>query len=187
MTFETYLAGRARGRLGRAERRPGLKVNPAVGFADEFARLLQRHLNTVEAWIDGTIKLKSMREAMKFFASEFPGQYTATPGRLLYRGQKTYAFDGQPRSYSYKRDVAEGFARAWWAWFGSNPGILIERKVCDRCQDAAAFRFSLDLGKLLKVYATHVYGLEKEVVILNTPPRGETVKVYRIVSGEAAA
>lgn len=177
MTFEQYLAkqhGRRKLRFQRYRAK-----NP---FADEFASELNDHLHTVEQWISGKLNVQKMRRAMEFFDRYFPGKFGATEGRKLFRGQSQMVFDGSPRSYSYDLKVAEAFAGTQCGWFApSCKLVLIERTVCSKkCADQAAFKFSLDLTKLIKAYASHKYALEREVVILNTQPKGQA-KVFELV------
>ena len=166
MTFEKFLASRRNPvSITRTVRNPHQ-------YADEFLEELDQHLQTVEDWINGDIDEEQMREAMEFFAEHFGASYQATPRRAVFRGQLKKVFDGSPRSYSYDPKIAEKFAQTFFA-----NGFIIERIVCFECPDRAAFRGSLDLGKLLKRYMGHKYGFENEVVLYNTPPKGDA-EVY---------
>lgn len=167
MQFEQYLAKRRKPRkLYRYQAQ-----NP---YADEFASELNRHLGTVEKWVNGSVNEQKMLDAMKFFRRYFGPRFEATEGRKVYRGQSQLVFDGTPRSYSYDRKVAEAFADSQCGWYAPNcKSYVIEREVCSaKCLDARAFRLTLDLGKLMKAYASHKYALEREVIILNTRPKG---------------
>lgn len=166
MEFGRYLAQRRRWKA-RVE-----IDNPA---ADQMLELLQKHLKTVARWLNGQMDYSAMLEAMKFFARSFPGQYRATPGRLIYRGQTHEFFDGKPASYSYDASVAAGFA------CNQDSTVVIKRRVCSECADKPAFRLSLDMAKLLAKYGDHEYAQEKEVVILNTPPKGKTAELMEAV------
>lgn len=137
--------------------------NPA---ADEMVEILQKHLKTIAAWLNGAMNRTAMLDAMQFFHRTFPGHYSATEGRLVYRGQSIEAFDGGPRSYSYDAGVAKDFACDLW----DKSSFVIKRKVCSSCGDKSAFRLSLDIAKVMKAYSVHKFSGEKEVVILNTPP-----------------
>lgn len=159
MEFGQYLA---------SQRKWKAQVNISNPAADEMVEQIQKHLKTVAAWLNGSMNRGAMLDAMRFFNRFFPGLYEATPGRIVWRGQTKEKFDGEPRSYTYQQDVAENFACGWF----KGSGIIVRRKVCAKCADSAAFRFSLDISKLLKAYAHHVYANEREVVILNTAPKG---------------
>lgn len=175
MTFEQYLSRKRNPvRFKRARAK-----NPANIPADRFALDLNHHLNEVQEWINhGGSNRSEMLEAMLFFDEQFHGAYRAQPGTKLYRGQVGEHFDGDPRSYSTEVKVAEDFA-CGLHWSFSAP-IIIERSVCHACADAAAFKLTLDLEKLLEKYGEHKYGWEREVVILNTMPRGATVTVMEV-------
>ena len=177
MQFEQYLAQR---RKPRKFNRYQAK-NP---YADEFASELNQNLSTVEKWINGSVNTEKMIRAMQFFERYFGDRFRATEGRKVYRGQSQLVFDGTPRSYSYEKKVAEAFAENQCGWFAPGcKGYVIERLVCSLkpCSDARAFRLSLDLGKLMKAYASHKYALEREVVILNTKPKG-SARIYEVVN-----
>jgi hypothetical protein len=175
MTFERYLAERRREPVRFGRRNP---------HADSLAKQLNANLDIVRRWLSGDISTGKMRAAMEFFNKTFPGQYEAVPGSLIYRGQEKVTFDGSPRSYSYDKTIAESFAcNAGSGPFGgilptkSQSAYVIRRKVCSSCKDRDAFALSLDLDKVLQIYGAHKYGIEAEVVILNTPPVGPTAKV----------
>lgn len=149
----------------RRNPRPRLAVrNPA---ADELVAELQQHLKVIEYWLSGDMNRGKMLGAMEFFAREFPGRFSVSDGAVVYRGQSQPVFDGTPRSYSHESKVAKDFA---CDLFMSN-SYVIRRQVCHGCADKAAFRLTLDMGKVLKAYAGHKFGNEKEVVILNTEPK----------------
>lgn len=167
MEFGQYLASR---------RRYKTTVNLQNPAADELIELLQLHLKTVAKWLNGYMNRADMLRAMKFFDEIFPGQYAPTVGRLVYRGQAGSKFDDSPRSYTYTSKVAENFSCNIWNW-SNQPAILIRRKVCFSCPDKDAFSGSLDIGKLMKAYAGHQYAGEREVILLNTEPRGSTARI----------
>lgn len=178
MTFEKYLAAKHK----------RLKLPPITArrnpFAEDILSDLNRQLSTVTRWLHGDIDTKRMREAMEFFSFVFPGKYNATAGRLVYCGQASKEFYGEPRSYSYDKWIAENFAcdplsGPFAGMFSkkSQTAYVIKRKVCHKCADAPAFALSLDLAKVLSIYGSHKFGIENEVVILNTPPAGKTAKV----------
>jgi hypothetical protein len=171
MTFEQYLAStRKVPEFARKHRNP---------YADSLAQDLDMHLKTVRAWLLGSINTAKMLDAMKFFNAVFPGLYDAKEGRRLYRGQNTKQFDGTPRSYSYDVKMADAFACEPTAGpFAKllskhTDSFVIQRKVSKTGPDKAAFRYTLDLAKILSEYGTgkHKYAAESEVVILNTPPK----------------
>jgi hypothetical protein len=148
------------------------RVRARNPFADEFAQDLNQHLETVEYWVNGAMDATKMMDAMQFFHDAFGSLYEPAEGRKLYRGQTSLVFDGSPRSYSYDRQVAEAFAEEC-GWFAKCRNFLIERKVCSHhCADHSAFRWALDLGKLMRAYASHPYAAEREVILLNTRPKG---------------
>ena len=173
MNFESYLA---------QFRAPIPKRNPAA-YADVLEKSLSVHLDIVRRWINGTVDAEGMLKAMRFFATHFGSQYRPNEGRFLFRGQAKEVFDGSPRSYSYRRDVAEGFASevatSWMPW-KKGSALLVRRRVCYKCSDAKAFGMALDLAKLMKAYLSHEWAEEKEVVLLNTPPVGVGARVYRL-------
>jgi hypothetical protein len=181
MTFETYLAALRKNpvEFQRNHRNP---------YADSLAQDLDTHLKAVRSWLAGSIHTAKMLEAMKFFNTVFPGHYEAKEGRKLYRGQNTKQFDGTPRSYSYDRWIADSFsceptAGPFVKLFSTHTdSFVIERKVCKSCADKGAFRYTLDLAKILSDYGTgqHKYSVESEVVILNTKPKGPTASVAEI-------
>jgi hypothetical protein len=172
-SYEEYLRRRRPSpvHLARVQR-----SNPA---ADELAADINRHLANVEAWINGHRSDAKILAAMEFFDLMFPGQYDAPDGRLLYRGQAQPTFDGSPRSYSYDRAVAEAFAVNS---ADECETYLVKRKVCRSCADRQAFRLSLDLGRLMAKYALNKFAIEREVIILNTVPKGSaaTVQQYQL-------
>jgi len=169
MTFERFLAMH---RHRQVQFTRAVAKNPA---ADEFANELNTHLATVKDWINhGGGNRTEMLEAMKFFRYYFRDQYAAKVGTMLYRGQGGRIFDGSPRSYSTDPSVATWFACS------SSGRVVISRKVCRSCSDRSAFRLTLDLGKVLAKYGLHKYGFEREVVILNTRPRGSQSAVAEI-------
>jgi hypothetical protein len=163
MTFEKYLAS-LRPQTFRVVQNP---------HADVFAQDLQKYLETVTRWIDGKTDTDKMRLALAFFHRNFQGQFRPTEGKKLYRGQQGMDFDGLPRSYTYDKWVAAGFASQILT-----AGMVVERKVCFQCCDKRAFLKALDLAKLLKAYSGHKYAVEKEVVVLNTYPCGKAAKIY---------
>ena len=168
MDFDHYLA---------SKRKYKARVDIPNPAADEMVELLQKHLKTLASWLNGNMNRNAMLEAMRFFRRYFPGQYEATPGRIVYRGvDRSPRFDGEPRSYSYDRDAAEYFACSILSW----NGFVIRRKVCDSCADKGAFRLSLDVAKVLKSYANHHYRDEREVIILNTAPKGSTAELLEV-------
>ncbi|HUD74103.1 MAG TPA: hypothetical protein VMQ76_03450 [Terracidiphilus sp.] len=173
MNFEAYLA---------QSREPIPKRNPAA-YADVLEKSLSVHLETVRRWINGTVDAEGMLKAMRFFSTHFGTQYRPAEGKFVFRGQAKEVFDGTPRSYSYRRDVAEGFAEetatSWMPW-KKGSALLVRRRVCYRCTDSKAFAMALDLAKLMKAYLSHKWADEKEVVILNTPPVGVGSQVYRL-------
>ena len=171
MIFERYLSSS----------RPAIRFqrNPP---ADVLEKEIHSHLNVVRRWINGDIDTAKMRQAMKFFTKEFNGAYRPNLDRYVYRGQGDEVFDGTPRSYTYDKEVAEGFAESQHALFGSKPVLLVKRKVCFRCADSRAFETALDLGKLMKAYTGHKYGTEKEVVILNTRPVAKTAQLFEVAA-----
>ncbi len=172
MTFESYLAA-LRPKSVEFQR------NARNPYADSLAQDLDTHLKAVRSWLGGNIHTAQMLEAMKFFNTVFPGHYEAKEGKKLYRGQDRNQFDGTPRSYSYVRWIADAFsceptAGPFVKLFSSHTdSFVIERKVCKSCADKAAFRYSLDLAKILSDYGAgqHKYSIESEVVILNTKPK----------------
>jgi hypothetical protein len=158
------------------------------GYADIIGKELDRHLDSVRYWLNGDVGSANMLAAMEFFNAVFPDQYDVNEGLVLYRGQGTDITDGSPRSYSYDESIATSFGcepgAGLWAHITSSHEMayLIERKVCHRCADSEAFSLSLDLAKVLEDYALgqHKWSIQKEVVILNTPPRGRTAHLYEI-------
>jgi hypothetical protein len=180
MTFEQYLAAN--------RKLPEFARNHRNPYADSLAQDLDTHLKAVRSWLAGNIHTDKMLEAMKFFNTVFPGHYDAKEGKKLYRGQNTQQFDGTPRSYSYDRWIADAFsceptAGPFVKLFASHTdSFVIERKVCKSCADKGAFRYTLDLAKILSDYGTgqHKYAVESEVVILNTKPKGPTARVSEI-------
>ena len=169
MTFEKYLAMH---RHRKVEFTHAIAANPA---ADDFAHELNLHLGTVSNWINhGGSNRSQMLAAMKFFKGYFGSRYQAKPGAMLYRGQGEIVFDGSPRSDSTEPSVAQLFACS------TSGRYVIRRKVCHSCQDRPAYKLTLDLGKLLSRYGMHKYGFEKEVVILNTRPRGSNASVSEV-------
>jgi hypothetical protein len=179
MTFEKFLASK------RKKKAPKLVAERGNPFAEDILADLNRHLSTVTRWLEGDIQTGKMRAAMEFFSFVFPGQFTATAGRLVYRGQAQRIFNGEPRSYSYEKWIAENFAcdplsGPFAGMFSkkSANALVIKRKVCHKCADAGAFALSLDLAKVLAIYGSHKFGIESEVVILNTPPTGKTARVW---------
>ena len=168
MEFGQYLA---------SQRKWKAQVNIPNPAADEMVEEIQKHLKTVASWLNGYMHRDAMLDAMKFFTRMFPGQYEATPGRIVWRGQSKESFDGTPRSYTYDESTADDFACGLYPLtFGQifhSEALVVRRKVTKHGGDKAAFRFSLDIAKLLKAYANHKYAGEKEVVILNAPLRGD--------------
>jgi len=177
MTFETYLAALRKNPVE-------FQWNHRNPYADSLAQDLDTHLKAVRSWLAGSIHTAKMLEAMKFFNTVFPGHYEAKEGRKLYRGQNTKQFDGTPRSYSYDRWIADAFSCEPTAgpFVTHTDSFVIERKVCKSCEDKAAFRYSLDLAKILSDYGTgqHKYSVESEVVILNTKPKAPTASVFEL-------
>jgi hypothetical protein len=163
MTFEKYLAS-IRQQTFRVVQNP---------HADVFAQDLNKHLETVTRWIDGKTDTDKMRLVLAFFYRNFQGQFRPTEGKKLYRGQQGMEFDSLPRSYTYDKWVAAGFASQILT-----AGMVVERKVCFNCCDKRAFLKALDLAKLLKAYSGHKYAVEKEVVVLNTYPCGKAARIY---------
>lgn len=183
LNFEKWLATR---RIGNPCLRSSLQ-NP---YADEFARELNWNLKVVERWLVGQMQSDEMERAMQFFSQHFPGEFEADAGAMVYRGQRTPEFDGSPRSYSYSAEVAEQFAQEsimglTWpqmkrALQGKTTAFIVERRVCSRCADEQAFRYSLDMAKLLRAYGTHKFAAEREVIILNTRPEGSFAKLLEV-------
>jgi hypothetical protein len=174
LNFEKWLAT-------RRTSNPCLRSPSRNPYADEFARELNWNLKVVERWLVGQMQSDEMERAMQFFNERFPGEFEADSGAMVYRGQRTPEFDGSPRSYSYSAQVAEQFAQdsimgLTWPQMkrmfkGETTAFIVERRVCDRCADQDAFRYSLDMAKLLRAYESHKFASEREVVILNTRPK----------------
>lgn len=183
MTFEQYLAS-----IRKTPEIVEVRTNSRNPYADTLSMDLGTHLKTVKSWLHGTMNSAKMLDAMKFFTVVFPGQYEVQEGRILHRGQNTKQFDGSPRSYSYDRWIADSFAcepgsGPFVKLFSKHvPAFVIQRKVCRTCADKEAFRYTLDLAKVLGDYGTgkHKYAVETEVVILNTPPKGKKAAVTEI-------
>lgn len=167
---------------------PEFAKNHRNPYADSLAKDLDTHLTVIRGWLYGNLNTAKMLEAMKFFNAVFPGHYDAKEGKKLYRGQNLKQFDGTPRSYSYDRWIADSFscepiAGPFVKLFSTHTdSFVIERKVCKSCPDNGAFKYSLDLAKVLSEYGTgkHKYAVESEVVILNTKPKGPTASVFQI-------
>lgn len=154
--------------------------------ADVIARDLNRHLETVNEWIVGNMQSREMLQAMLFFSDYFPGQYSPTEGRKVWRGQARAVFDGSPRSYSYSKHQAETFAKqaAECGWFAEHcESLMVERTVCFHCKDQRAFEIALDLKKILSQYSANPYGDEQEVVLLNTRPEGPQAHIWDVDLG----
>ena len=151
MTFEKWL------QENRSYKVKVAKPNPS--YADELRNELDRHLYTIEKWIDGSVDRRAMADAMHFFGTRYPAK------GAIYRGTENLVFDGKPASYTKSKELAEGFAIAaaqnhWF--FKGNMVYVIERRAPSN---------SLDFKKLLKSYATgeHYRSEESEVIIYNTP------------------
>jgi hypothetical protein len=173
MTFERFLAMHRHRKVEFAR----AKAKNPTRAADEFAQELNAHLATVKDWINhGGSNRAKMLGTMEFFRRYFGNVYQAKVGTLIFRGQGGRQFDGSPRSYSTDPSVA-----TWFACSTANR-VVIERRVCHSCSDRPAFRLTLDLGALLAKYGTHKYGFEKEVVILNTMPKGATTFISEVIS-----
>jgi hypothetical protein len=186
--FEKFLASRRENPVILSRR----KENP---YADTIAKDLDRNLKAVKQWLNGDVNAERMTEAMEFFNAVFPGQYDAPEGLTLYRGQATNVTDGSPRSYSHDEKIADMFAcepggGPFAHFFASHTNaFLISRKVCYGCADKDAFRLTLDLAKVLEDYgeSKHKFSVEKEVVILNTKPKGATAHIFEILCDREAA
>ena len=185
--FEKFLASRRNPvtlRRGRG--------NP---YADTIAKDLDRNLKVVRQWLNGDVNPERMTEAMAFFNAVFPGQYDVPEGLMLYRGQASNITDGGPRSYSHDEKIADMFAcepggGPFAHFFSSHTNAyLISRIVCHGCADKEAFRLTLDLAKVLEDYgeSQHKFSVEKEVVILNTPPKGASAHIFEILCDREAA
>jgi hypothetical protein len=162
MTFEQYLSSARRYRVKTGT------VNPR--YADELLEQLQRHLKTVERWINGEINRRAMTEALLFFGVRYSAK-----GKRVYRGTKDLIFDGGPASYTKKAKVAEGFAiaAAESGWGGRKPFFVVERVAPAR---------SLDFSKVLKAYAAGKIPRsdEAEVVLFNTPVAERQITEYDV-------
>jgi hypothetical protein len=185
-SFEKFLASKRPNPVEMQRRNP---------FADALGKDLDRHVKAVRQWLNGDVNAERMLHAMEFFNAVFPGQYSVDEGLTLYRGQATNVTDGTPRSYSYDERIADAFAcepggGPFAKFFATHESAyLISREVCHGCADKEAFRVTLDLSKVLEDYAigAHKFSVEKEVVILNTKPKGSTAHLFEILCNREVA
>lgn len=157
-SFGSYLADLRKHRVAVVKR------NPSVP-ADRLLRELEHHLKAVARWIDGHTDRKAMSEAMRFFQGRYAGK------GWIYRGTGGEQYDGAPKSYTRKRAIAQGFAKA-----NAKPGkpfFVIRRKAPGT---------SLDFARLLSEYANggHYRSEEAEVVAFNTKVPAKDVTQYLV-------